>query len=933
VAIDREKVLVAAQKYAEKKKYDKAVQEYQKLIQEDPNDARILLKVGDLQSKMEAFADAVQTYERVGKFYAQQGFALKAIAVYKQIREIIAKHVPQYDERYAHITPKLAELYQQLGLTSDALAALDEVATRLQRQTRDQEAIEVFRKIVELDPTNPLPHLRLAEALSRVKDNDGAVLEFAIAGSQLVKLGRRDDALKVFERLLHHKQDPAHARIAAELYLARGQPNDGLQALSKLQICFQANPKDLDTLALLARSFNAIGQAAKGVEVQKEMARIAREQGKQELFKQIVDKLSRLAPNDEGVRALMFASMAPPSAAATSSEPPLPDSAPPHTAPVPLVSRQQPPALPTEPIEDAEGSYQSVEDAELEAAEDEQPFEIKTTNQGQPFGVVDEPTGDVVVEASVAEAPADDDAATEAARMQLARIMADAASFRRARFYAKAIDTLRRGIDIVPRSIEVREVLRDVLVEAGREPEALAEMLNIASLQIDALDGEGAAHTLQSILAVEPDNARAIEMLTALGYELVDEAPTGQPEPIPPMRGQYASYDPEAPLPSYDLEEIGPEQVAKAYSEPSVRAGDAIPAPIPRIDDMDDPFGGSGHTVSLDDAPLPSFPLDAPPDSEATFDLVGRSAGDTGEDHVAPTGYEPSGPTDAGTAPLLAPPTSSGGGHGPELEEALEEADFFASRGLYEDARTILQEQLGRLPNHPLLLERLDELQAQEGGGQVGSGTREMPRGAPVDRAFDIAETLGALEGGDRTSGVGMPSYSSQNQVDVEEVFAKFKEGVAKQIPVDDAQSHYDLGVAYKEMGLVEDSVREFELAARDPKRECICQSMIGMIHIERGNLNEAIEAFLRGLDAQMRTPEQETVLSFEVGAAYEAKKMAKEALGYFQRVMKRDPGFRDVQERVRRLSKGETKPPVRAAAVGADDEFDRAFDDIIGKS
>jgi tetratricopeptide (TPR) repeat protein len=178
-----------------------------------------------------------------------------------------------------------------------------------------------------------------------------------------------------------------------------------------------------------------------------------------------------------------------------------------------------------------------------------------------------------------------------------------------------------------------------------------------------------------------------------------------------------------------------------------------------------------------------------------------------------------------------------------------------------------------------------------------------------------------------------MPSYSSQNQVDVEEVFAKFKEGVAKQIPVDDAQSHYDLGVAYKEMGLVEDSVREFELAARDPKRECICQSMIGMIHIERGNLNEAIEAFLRGLDAQMRTPEQETVLSFEVGAAYEAKKMAKEALGYFQRVMKRDPGFRDVQERVRRLSKGETKPPVRAAAVGADDEFDRAFDDIIGKS
>src|SRR5262245_56691981 len=53
VAIDRERVLVAAQKFVEKKKYDRAVLEYQKIIAEDPNDARTLLKIGDLQSKME----------------------------------------------------------------------------------------------------------------------------------------------------------------------------------------------------------------------------------------------------------------------------------------------------------------------------------------------------------------------------------------------------------------------------------------------------------------------------------------------------------------------------------------------------------------------------------------------------------------------------------------------------------------------------------------------------------------------------------------------------------------------------------------------------------------------------------------------------------------------------------------------------------------
>ena len=962
MAIDREKVLVAAQKFVEKKKYDKAVLEYQKLIQEDPNDARTLLKIGDLQSKMEAYADAVGTYERVGKFYAQQGFALKAIAVYKQIREIINKHVPTLEERYAHITPKLAELYVQLGLTSDALAALDEVATRFQRQGRDPEAIEVFRKIVELDPTNPLPHLRLAEALSRSKDADGAVTEFGIAAGQLVKLGRRDDALKVVERLLHHKQDPVHARIAAELYLARNQPNDGLQALAKLQICFQHNPKDLDTLGLLARAFNAIGQAAKGIEVQKEIARIAKEQGKTELFKQVVEKLQRLAPNDEGVRALLSEKAAP-----VSSVPPQREAPPPQReVPPPQAQRARgAPAPPPPPPRMAPAELEELEyDAELETSdlEDEQPFEMRRSERPAPadddFDEEDVSLSgtDVVVEhIEIAEEVSSADVASPDARTQLARVLADAASFRRGRFYGKAVETLRVGLQIAPRSFEVREMLRDVLLESGQQHEAVIEMLNLASLQIDALDGDGAAQTLQDVLALDPQNARGADMLRELGYELVEEEPAyaANAYPQPAMREPYpsASYDPEAPLPSYDLEEIGPEDVAPHYSDPAIRAASGGGGSgASRFDDIDDPFG---------DAPLPSFPLDNPaPESEASFDLIAQRAGapdqdDYGEtdDPFAMDGPEPPDmKTDASfrmppqhpasqTTASAPPPTAKSAppAVGAELEEALEEADFFVSRGLYEDARTILLEHLSRLPNHPLIVERMAELDAQERSVQRGSGTREMPRTpsvrAPVDRAFDIAQSLGDVEGsGDRASSVGATGgfRGTEKQIDVEEVFAKFKEGVAKQISVDDAQSHYDLGVAYKEMGLLDDAIREFETAARDVKRECVCESMIGMIEQERGHINEAIEAFQRGLRAPGRTPEQEMVLSFEVAAAYEAKKMNKDALTYYQRVARRDPNYRDVQERIRRLS-GISKQQQLRPAVGADDEFDRAFDDILG--
>lgn len=896
MAIDRERILVAAQKYVEKKRYDRAAIEYQKILQEDPSDARILLKLGDLQSKMEAYADAVATYDRVGKFYASQGFALKAIAVFKQIREIIAKHVPALDEKYSHITPKLAELYQQLGLTSDALAALDEVATRLQRQNRDPEAIDVFRRIVELDPTNPLPHLRLAEAYSRVKDIDAAILEFGTASGQLLKLGRRDDALKVIDRILVHRPDPAHARIAAELYLLRGSAADGMQALAKLQLCFQANPRDLDTLALLARAFTQIGQAGKAIEVQKEMARIARDTNKPDLFRELVAKLLKLAPNDEGVRELAAASA---NGANAASAAPVSQTgqaaAAKAQAPAPLASQKTVSTRAT--AVDDEEAYEDVGDSDFESEEASSNDLALHAAQAQQA-------------AAAAGRPEPRPAPSRADELAIvSRTLAEAAPYRRAKRHEDALRVLRNGLRGAPRSLELHEMYRDVLLDAGNTAEAVAQMIQVAELLVEALDGDAAARSLQDALALEPDNTIAARMLHDLGYELVEE---GAPLSVSAdelaegafeTRARQSSYNPDAPLPSYDLEEIGPEHVAvRSYGEGSERAlAAAQPVSIdPAMDAIDDPFA---------DGPLPSFPLD--PHEAAT----------SNGSQIVPERVSQRRP-------------SSGAPRGiPELESALEEADFFASRGLFDDARTILEEQLARLPNHPLVRDRLAELEMQERAVGIGSGTRPSPAaGSSEDVASQIVhdahDVIGSLAlGGPAVAARGpMPG----EQVDVEEVFAKFKAGVAAQIGEGDAQSHYDLGVAYKEMALLDDAVREFDVAARDPKHECICHSMVGMIQIERGNLNEAINSYLRGLSAKERTKDQEAALCYELGAAYEAKKLSKQALDYFTRSARLAPSFRDVQERIRRLQKPEPKPQP-ARAVGADDEFDRAFNDILG--
>ncbi len=879
MAIDREKVLATAQKYVEKKRYDRAAIEYQKILQEDPGDARTLLKLGDLQSKMEAYAEAVSTYERVGRFYASQGFSLKAIAVYKQIREIIGRHVPELDAKYLHVVPMLAELYEQLGLTSDALGALDEVATRLQREGRDGEALEVFRKIVELDTTNPLAHLRLAEALARTQQNNEAALEFGTASGQLLRQGRRDDALRVIERLLQFQADPSHARIAAELYLARNGPTDAMQALAKLQVCFQANRHDLDTLDLLARAFTQIGQAAKAVEVQKEMARIARETRRADIFHELVTKLLKLAPNDDGVKQLAATGMA--------DAPSAPSSA----------NRAVAPPLAGGPLRDEAGeetqleeAYEDVGDGDIE--EEAQPIDLARApvRSSAEDDVLVESSVDVVDE-TLARAGVDESPRT------VARTLADAAACRRDRRLSDAVRVLRAGVAATPKSLELHELLRDILLEAGDTAAAVAEIIHIAELLVEALDGEEAARALQDALALEPENAVASRMLRDLGYELVEEefdesVPVAGPAPSP--RAALASgYDPEGPLPAYDLDEVGTEDVV--VSHPRVSAPQ-LSGPRAPIDAMDDPF---------EDAPLPSFPLDGASEPADAARAVGVGRPGSG----APKGI-------------------------PELESALEEADFFASRGLFDDARTILQEQLARLPNHPLLRDRLEELQQQEQSAHGDSGTRRAPAPSVApDRAFDIAASLTALDELDRPNITGPTARfnAPTEQIDVEEVFAKFKAGVAAQIAIDDTQSHYDLGVAYREMGLVEDAIREFQLAARDPKRACICHSMIGMIELERGNVNDAIEAFQRGLHAPERTKDQEAALCYELGAAYEAKKVTALALDSFQRTARLVPSYRDVQERIRRLQRTETKQPPRAVAVGADDEFDRAFSDMVG--
>ncbi len=343
---------------------------------------------------------------------------------------------------------------------------------------------------------------------------------------------------------------------------------------------------------------------------------------------------------------------------------------------------------------------------------------------------------------------------------------------------------------------------------------------------------------------------------------------------------------------------------------------------------MDDPFA-SGPEVASPSSPLPSFPLGGEDDSmevdEPGAYLSEPAAPPPAAYSVqeAPThgAYEESAPLSEATHEAV--------------EEALEEAEFFTSRGLYDDAKAIISDQLARSPNHPLLLERLREIQHLIAASvesvtidrsQLGRKVREdVP-----DRSYDIAASLEALDSLEPSAPPPSAIHSSlSGNVDIDKVFQKFKEGVRAQVSENDSATHYDLGVAYKEMGLLRDAITEFELAARDLTRECMCFAMIGMIRLERGELDFAAQAYVRGLEATQKTVDQEMSLYYDLGNVYEMKNSVKDALYYFQKVARRDPGYRGVSDRIAALQPG-TAPSQVSRNVDDETEFDQIFDDLF---
>jgi tetratricopeptide (TPR) repeat protein len=139
---------------------------------------------------------------------------------------------------------------------------------------------------------------------------------------------------------------------------------------------------------------------------------------------------------------------------------------------------------------------------------------------------------------------------------------------------------------------------------------------------------------------------------------------------------------------------------------------------------------------------------------------------------------------------------------------------------------------------------------------------------------------------------------------DFQEMLARFKQGIDENIDEADFQSHYDLGVAFKEMGLLDEAISEFQRALRAPEGKLRTSEALGVCFFEKGAFAVTESILRRGLELPASGDQERLGVLYWLARALEEQGKTSEAKELYGRVFAVDIRFRDVGDRVKALAK-----------------------------
>jgi len=254
----------------------------------------------------------------------------------------------------------------------------------------------------------------------------------------------------------------------------------------------------------------------------------------------------------------------------------------------------------------------------------------------------------------------------------------------------------------------------------------------------------------------------------------------------------------------------------------------------------------------------------------------------------------------------------------------LESVDFYIAQGYLDiavDTLDLLERQFGSQPDIDIRRQRLQ---------QASEAPIEQPD-VPIETVKSEVDRIPA--NGSKGSAKPVPEFAApRSNINIApapayqgidpglaEVFEEYRlsaESDGETETNGDYETHYNLGLAYKEMDLFEEALEEFQVAVAmvtpgdGTPRFLQCCNLLGHCFMQNGVPRLALKWFDDGLNAPGASEDERQALRYELAAAYEHVGELNRAIALFTEVYGKNVSYRGVNERLRALQQraGESK-------------------------
>ncbi len=783
---------------------------------------------------------------------------------------------------------KVGDLYVRINRPSDSIPFFTRIADFYSRDGFFLKAIAIYKKINKIDPARLEVYEQLADLYHKQGLTQDARSQYQVLADHHLKNNRPEDAIGAYKKMI--TVDPSDLKIQArlaDLYRTNRQINHAVaqygvigsalsergahdEAVAVFQKALELVPGDAEVQRKLVRSYLAQRNAAAAIAV-----------------------LKKVPPSAEGLALLAEAQFetGEPAEAVRSAEQGL-GIDPGNEACRVQLSR----------IRLAQGNVEESISAILPAVEAAAGAKDFARAAAHLAPILEAAPSDRFVLAKMAELREAEGRATEAASLF-------AAAAREAEQVADrdaAVAQLRRAARLAPGNAEITALLaRLVPEEASAAPAASAA----PEIEVEIEEPEAATDSGLQPPAIESRPAAAAPAAKPPGPAA--PADDREVETLVVEAEVFARYG----LADKAVERLRalvrrrPDLVRARERMVELMAESQNPALAQEVAELADFHRKAGRGTEAEalesryrvrapspeppPAPPPAAP--PPPSAPAAFDEFGLEGAPAPRPHFLESVPMPE-PTDLFEE---APPHPTPPAPAAAAEPAPPRLSVMPQTSPSSDSEFVSYEELGSL-----LEEEMQKAGEAAGAPEESSAPvlDEQSLFADEQQFFNLAEEL-EKELAEEAPAAEAPAMTGpESEASLEEIFREFKKGVEQQLSAEDYETHFNLGIAYKEMGLTDEAIGEFQLASKDPERMVECCSMLGLCFLEKGMPQLAVKWYRKGLESP-DIKEIETVgLLYDLGGVYQDMGDLELAYRTFLEVYGLNTNYRDIVNRVKEL-------------------------------